>query len=174
MADPLAGCAAFLGTWVLMPETCVYEQGAPPRAGTYRIAAEGDALRFTIDWTAADGAAHHATFAGRPDGVAVPFAGGDAVDALAITLASPATCSTAFWRGQERMVAQRSSTPAATCRPSWCGSPTAPTPPTSPCTGATRRRDLRGVRPLEGEQRRAAGVAGHGARTVSTWTNWSA
>lgn len=108
MADPLAGCAAFLGTWVLMPETCVYEQGAPPRAGTYRIAAEGAALRFTIDWTAADGAAHHATFAGRPDGVAVPFAGGDAVDALAITLASPRDLrSSASWRGVERMVAQR-------------------------------------------------------------------
>ena len=108
MADPLAGCAAFLGTWVLMPETCVYEQWAPPRAGTYRIDAEGDALRFTIDWIAADGAAHHATFAGRPDGVAVPFAGGDAVDAMAITLASPRDLrSSASWRGVERMVAQR-------------------------------------------------------------------
>ncbi len=108
MGEPLPAHAGFLGTWVLLPETCVYEQGLPPRAGTYRIEEDGDALRFTIDWIAADGAAHAVTFAGRPDGVAVPFAGGDAVDAMAITLASPRDLrSTAYWRGQERMVAQR-------------------------------------------------------------------
>ncbi len=100
--------AAFLGTWMLMPETCVYEQGAAPRAGTYRIEADGELLRFTIDWIAADGAAHHATFAGRPDGVSVPFAGSDAVDAIAITAVSPRDLrSSASWRGQELMVAQR-------------------------------------------------------------------
>ena len=100
--------AAFLGTWVLLPETCIYEQGAPPRAGTYRIEQDGALLRFTIDWIAADGAAHHAAFSGRPDGVAVPFAGGDAVDSMSITAVSPRDLrSSAFWRGQELMVAQR-------------------------------------------------------------------
>ena len=100
--------AAFLGTWLLLPETCVYEQGAAPRAGTYRIEEDGELLRFTIDWVAADGTAHHATFAGRPDGVSVPFAGGDAVDAITITAVSPRDLrSSASWRGQERMVAQR-------------------------------------------------------------------
>ena len=106
MTPPLH--AAFLGTWVLLPETCVYEQGAAPRSGTYRIEEDGELLRFTIDWIAADGAAHHAAFSGRPDGVAVPFAGGDPVDAIAITAVSSRDLrSSAFWRGQELMVAQR-------------------------------------------------------------------
>lgn len=108
MRDQLPAHAGFLGTWVLMPETCVYEQGLPPRSGIYRIAEDGELLRFTIDWVAADGATHHVTFAGRPDGIATPFAGGDAVDAMAITLVSPRDLrSSAYWRGQERMVAQR-------------------------------------------------------------------
>ncbi len=108
MREPPPAHAGFLGTWLLMPETCIYEQGAPPRAGSYRIEDEGEALRFTIAWTAADGSTHEVTFAGRPDGVAVPFAGGDAVDAMSITLVSPRDLrSAAFWRGQERMVAQR-------------------------------------------------------------------
>ena len=109
MGEPLPAHAGFLGTWVLLPETCVYEQGLPPRAGTYRIEEDGDApALLDILKRRVDGAAHAVTFAGRPDGVAVPFAGGDAVDAMAITLASPRDLrSTAFWRGQERMVAQR-------------------------------------------------------------------
>lgn len=108
MGEPPPTYAGFLGTWVLMPETCVYEQGPAPRAGRYLIEEDGERLRFTIAWTAADGTDHQATFAGRPDGVAVPFAGGDAVDAIAITLVSSRDLrSTAYWRGHERMVAQR-------------------------------------------------------------------
>ena len=41
-------------------------------------------------------------------GAAVPFAGGDAVDAMSVTLVSPTDLrSVGFWRGVERMVAQR-------------------------------------------------------------------
>lgn len=108
MREPPTAHAGFLGTWVLMPETCIYEQGLAPSAGTYRIEEVGAALRFTIDWTATDGTVHHATFDGRPDGVAVSFAGGDVVDAMSVTLVSPRDLrSAAFWRGRERMVAQR-------------------------------------------------------------------
>jgi hypothetical protein len=100
--------AAFLGTWALIPETCVYEQGQPPLAGTYRIEADDGLLRFTIEWGDIAGTSHQVTFGGRPDGIATPFAGGDAVDSMAITLVSPRDLRTsAYWRGQERMVAQR-------------------------------------------------------------------
>ncbi|MEZ4403940.1 MAG: hypothetical protein R3B06_28205 [Kofleriaceae bacterium] len=108
MGEPPAAYAGFLGTWVLIPETCVYEQGPAPRAATYRIEEDGPALRFTIAWTDAAGAAHQVVFAGRPDGIAAPFAGGDLADALTVTLVSPRDLrTTASWRGHERMVAQR-------------------------------------------------------------------
>ena len=38
----------FLGIWELLPDTCQFEQGDPPRAGTYRIEQTDDgAVRFT-------------------------------------------------------------------------------------------------------------------------------
>lgn len=100
--------AGFLGTWVLIPESCRYEQGDPPRAGIYRIAEVDGRLKFSIDWVAADGEAHQVEFDGVPDGAPVPFAGGDAVDAMSVHAVSPRDLrSSAFWKGQELMVAQR-------------------------------------------------------------------
>lgn len=99
---------SFIGTWTLIPESCQYEQGDPPRDGTYRIAQEGARLRFTIDWTDASDNAQQVTFAGVPDGVPAPFDGGALADALCVTVVSPRELnSSALYRGKERMVAQR-------------------------------------------------------------------
>lgn len=100
--------ADFLGTWVLIPESCEFGQGDPPVSGLYRIEERGDQLVFRIDWTDGSGEHHHVELAGRPDGVPVPFAGGDAVDALSIEAVSPRELrSSGYWRGEELMVAQR-------------------------------------------------------------------
>jgi len=105
-AEPLY--ADFLGTWVLMPETCEYEQGDAPVSGLYRIEERDGQLAFAIDWTGADGAHHHVEFAGSPDGLPVPFAGGDAVDALSVKAVSARELRSAgYWQGEELMVAQR-------------------------------------------------------------------
>jgi hypothetical protein len=99
---------AFLGTWILDPSSCRYEQGDPPRSGRYLIDEHDGELRFSIEWVDAEGVEHRAAFAGVPDGVARPFAGGDLADALSVTLVSPRELnSSAFYRGVERMVAQR-------------------------------------------------------------------
>jgi hypothetical protein len=58
----------FEATWRLVPERSVYQHGAPPRDGTYRIAAVPGGLSFTLDWHDADGAAHHAEFSLTWDG----------------------------------------------------------------------------------------------------------
>lgn len=98
----------FLGTWRLIPESCDYEQGEAPRAGTYVIKERGGALVFDIDWTDAEGTTHSASFSGVPDGQPRPFAGGDLADALSVTAVSDRElCSSALWRGEELMVAQR-------------------------------------------------------------------
>jgi hypothetical protein len=100
--------AAFLGTWVLEPGSCQYEQGDPPRAGTYRIAERGDELAFRVDWTDAEGHEQSVEFGGVPDGVAVPFDGGALADALSITAVSERELrSAAFKDGVELMIAQR-------------------------------------------------------------------
>jgi hypothetical protein len=98
----------FLGLWVLVPESCEYEQGEPPVEGTYRVSEEGGVLTFQMAWTDAGGARHQLQFSGVPDGVPAPFAGDDLADALSLTAESPRELtSRAYYRGVERMVAQR-------------------------------------------------------------------
>ena len=101
--------AGFIGAWILIPESCDYEQGDPPLEGTYLIReAEGGALDFEIAWTDSGGEAHTVCFSGLPDGEAAPLEGGELADAISVTAVSARELTTrAYWRGKERMVAQR-------------------------------------------------------------------
>ena len=98
----------FLGAWILVPESCDYQQSEPPRSGTYSIEETADGLRFDMSWVDDEGEAHTASFSAAADGKPAPFDGGDLADALSVTLVSSRELnSSAFWRGKERMVAQR-------------------------------------------------------------------
>jgi len=99
----------FLATWILIPESCRYEQGEAPRSGSYRIEERDDGqLVFALEWTDAEGKTHEVTFAGAPDGQRQPFEGGNLADALSVSAISPRELrSSAFYRGKECMVAQR-------------------------------------------------------------------
>ena len=98
----------FLGLWRLLPETCEFEQGDPPLEGICHIAAEAGALRFALQWRDATGDEHRSEHAAAPDGVPAPFAGGDLADSMSVTAESARELtSRAFYRGRERMVAQR-------------------------------------------------------------------
>ena len=98
----------FLGTWILIPESCRYEQGEAPRAGRYLISLDGTDLVFRAEWTDALGKAQHVEFRGPPDGSKIPFAGGELADALAIDAVSERELNSyAYLRGVELMVAQR-------------------------------------------------------------------
>lgn len=100
--------ADFLGTWILMPETCDYQQGDPPRSGRYEIDEDEGELVFTIAWEDQEGNAEKASFRSVPDGSRRPFAGGELADELSVTAISPRELnSAAFYKGEERMVAQR-------------------------------------------------------------------
>lgn len=99
---------SFLGEWILIPESCSFEQGEPPTAGLYRIEAAGDQLTFTIISRDADGDESTVTFSGIADGVPAPFAGGPLIDALSIkTVSSRELNSCGYYGGVECMVAQR-------------------------------------------------------------------
>lgn len=100
---------SFLGTWILDPATCEYEQGDPPGSGTYVIEeTEAGELSFTIEWEDGAGESHRVSFAGPPNGEKVPFDGGELVDAFSLTPVSARELnSSAFYRDQELMIAQR-------------------------------------------------------------------
>lgn len=106
MSAPLY--AAFLGTWTLDPASCDYQQGDAPHAGSYRIREDEGKLFFELRWIDSGGEEHLAELSGVPDGSKAPFAGGDLADALSIDARSPRELnSSAYWRGKERMIAQR-------------------------------------------------------------------
>ena len=105
-ASPLY--SRFLGTWILQPHICEYEQGVPPASGLYRIGEDAGRVRFEIDWTDVNGEAHHVEFSGAPDGTRAAFAGGELADEIAVkAISERELTSYAYWQGNEIMVAQR-------------------------------------------------------------------
>jgi hypothetical protein len=72
MPDSLQG-TPFLGTWALLAEASVYEQGDPPRSGTYTLSKDGDALHFAVAWTDNAGQARTVEFSMVPDGLRRPL-----------------------------------------------------------------------------------------------------
>lgn len=108
MTDPAPTFAAFLGAWQLIPASCVYEQGEPPRSGSYEISEDGATLVFSMRWEDAMGEHHHLSFSGRPDGEAAPYEAGELADSLSVSAVSTRELNTsAYLRGEEIMVAQR-------------------------------------------------------------------
>lgn len=107
MADA-AHYAGFLGIWTLIPESCQYEQGDPPREATYRIAERGDELVFSMHWVDSEGKTHQMEFSGPPNGEPIPFDAGELADSLVVRAVSSRELTTAaLSRGEELMVAQR-------------------------------------------------------------------
>ena len=91
-----------------MPGSCVYEQGDPPIDGAYLIATKGKSLLFTARWTDSAGSRQEVSFEGRPNGVAMPFNGGDFADALSVELVTDRQLDTTAWRnGKALMYAKR-------------------------------------------------------------------
>lgn len=108
MSGPAALYQDFLGSWQLIVESCDYQQGDPPRSGSYEISEESERLVFKMRWIDAEGASHEMQFSGVPDGSQEPFAGGELADALCVESVSPRELnSVATFRGKRRMVAQR-------------------------------------------------------------------
>ena len=63
---------SYLGTWTLVPELCLYEEGNPPVSGIYRIAQLDDDVRISIDWEAQDGSKHQIEFQAPDRGIKQP------------------------------------------------------------------------------------------------------
>lgn len=98
----------FLGTWQLIPESCIYEQGDSPKEGTYRIEEGDGGLVFHMMWTDSAGEEHSFSFTGIADGEQRPFSGGELADALSVTAVSETELNSAAYKaGKELMLATR-------------------------------------------------------------------
>ena len=63
----------YLGSWELIPELCIYEEGQPPLSGRYEIQQSDGQVQISIAWRAKDGADHHTTFGSPNDGTRTPI-----------------------------------------------------------------------------------------------------
>lgn len=100
--------ADFIGHWVMDPGQNLYEQGEPPRSGSYTIRQDEDQLHFTMKWESHEGEALEMSFAGVPDGSLQPYNGGALADHLSLSAPSPFELnSSAYLNGVELMIAER-------------------------------------------------------------------
>ncbi|SNZ05129.1 hypothetical protein [Cohaesibacter gelatinilyticus] len=98
----------FIGDWVLEVDRCHYEQGSPPRSGSYRIEREGEELVFHMKWVDVEGEIFNLSFRGIPDGEPRPYSGGELADHLSLDAPSPTKLnSSAYLKGVELMIATR-------------------------------------------------------------------
>ena len=108
MTEKLEIYSEFLGSWVLIPDSCKYEQGNPPQSSLYYIFQKDDQLVFRIEWVDDKGENSNIEFGGIPNGIPVPFSGGELADEISIEAKSNKELnSIAFKKGQTRMIAQR-------------------------------------------------------------------
>lgn len=65
----------FLGEWMLVPELCQYEEGHPPKSGTYNIELKDDVVTLDLTWTDDKDKTHHLNYGGPVDGSVHPHNG---------------------------------------------------------------------------------------------------
>jgi len=62
----------YSGTWLLIPELCIYQSGEPPFEGTYTISVNSGGISFSIVWKDRSGKDHELHFGGLLDGIKHP------------------------------------------------------------------------------------------------------
>ena len=88
----------FVGKWALLKGSCLYEQGLPPIDGQYQITYKTRDLIFEMVWLDNTGERHEFIFKSRPDGLAIPFMGGDLADSLSTTIVSERELNTIAYK----------------------------------------------------------------------------
>ncbi|MCA9987278.1 MAG: GNAT family N-acetyltransferase [Anaerolineales bacterium] len=97
----------FLGLWEFQPDEARYDLGAPPRAGSYEIIAEGEKLTFVMKWVDQAGESHEMAYSEQCDGQIHPIQAPTA-DQMSLTLKSDTVLeSVAFKDGATVMTASR-------------------------------------------------------------------
>jgi len=96
----------YLGTWILVPELCLYEEGNPPVSGIYRISQLDGDVRISIDWEAQDGMKHQIEFQ-APDSGAKQPSNNPGTSHFSITRVSPLILDSHAYAGEEEVAYAR-------------------------------------------------------------------
>jgi len=97
----------FLGKWVLIKGSCIYEQGLPPVDAQYQITYKTKDLLFEMVWLDNTGELHEFVFKSRPDGLAIPFMGGDLADSLSTVIVSERELNTIAYKNEIKVMEVR-------------------------------------------------------------------
>jgi hypothetical protein len=96
----------YLGAWALAPELSLYQTGAPPRSGLYRIEPADEGVMISISWETADGVSLSTSFGGPADGrVLQPSTAG--APAFSLTHIDDATLDSAAFQNGARIAYAR-------------------------------------------------------------------
>jgi hypothetical protein len=74
----------FFGTWRFDAEQAEYQYGLPPQSGLYTLEPDGERIKVTMEWVAADSQRHKVVYHSVPDGKDYPY--GSMGDTVATTL----------------------------------------------------------------------------------------
>jgi hypothetical protein len=85
---------AFFGHWEMDPAENRYEMGQPPVTASYHIEPFGEAYRFTLAWTDAEGNPYEMMYMTAPDGIAHPYENPAQADTIKTTRADARTLDT--------------------------------------------------------------------------------
>jgi hypothetical protein len=70
----------FYGVWRFDPTQANYQYGMPPVSGLYTLEPDGERVKVTMEWVAADNQRHKAVYTSIPDGKDYPYqSSGDTV-----------------------------------------------------------------------------------------------
>jgi hypothetical protein len=70
---PLSPDDRFFGVWRFDPAQAEYNYGMPPQSGVYTLEPEGQQIKVTMEWIAADSQRHKVTYYSIPDGKEYPY-----------------------------------------------------------------------------------------------------
>ena len=99
--------ANYIGTWILIPELCIYQSGEAPLNGSYKIQSDGTDVRFSIVWTDIEGTDHAIDYGGPIDGSKHPIDSSGTTSASYLRVDENTLDSTVYDNDKKTMYARR-------------------------------------------------------------------
>lgn len=96
----------FIGTWQLIPELCQYQDGHPPKTGTYAIRCDDTDVHMDVTWVDDRDKCHEMSYGGPMDGTVVALRGGK-LEASYTRIDRSRLDSSAYFNGRETSYAHR-------------------------------------------------------------------
>lgn len=96
----------FLASWQLFPEKCVFEQGAAPKSGNYKVETDssGKYLSISINWVSLENEAFYTQFNVMPNDELLPFDNQELADSYVCSISNASTLKTIFYKNEKAVL----------------------------------------------------------------------